>query len=564
MNTSLLVLIGFGIYVIFYFVYGKSLEKRVIHADEKNLTPAHRLRDNIDYMPANKFVLFGHHFASIAGAGPILGPAIAMIWGWLPGILWVWFGNIFIGATHDYLSLMASVRHDGKSIQWISGKLMGKKTGHVFSWFVFLALILVIAAFSSVIADLFAKNPQVATASILFIMEAGVVGVMLYKLRLGFMLSTVTGILFLILSIIFSSYIPVYLSAKAWLLFLILYSIIASVLPVWILLQPRDYLNAWILFTGILIGGIGLVFSFKSLDFPFFTKFSATAIANKPSPFWPTVPLIIACGALSGFHSVVASGTTSKQLDKETSGLFVGYGAMFSEGFLATLVIASIAGFGFLVIGEIKNVGTQYLSAIKSVGGPGGIFSKSFAQAVHKGIGLPLRAMEVFASLWISAFVLTTLDTTVRLSRFLLAEIAEPLRKRAKIIFQMLSNRIVASMVPAGVGLWLAWGGAWTIIWPAFAGTNQMLASIALLTVSIWATKELACETGYKLAIVFPSLLLWITVTSALIWFLIVPTPTYAKEAFLKALLIGSIVGIMLGLNFYLLYAFFKAFKRTS
>ncbi len=562
MNTAVLVLFGVFIYLFFYFTYGKTLERKLIKADDKLPTPAHRLRDDVDYMPANKMVLFGHHFASIAGAGPILGPAIAMVWGWLPGILWVWLGNIFIGAVHDYLSLMASVRYDGKSIQWISGKIMGEKTGYVFSWFVFLALLLVIAAFGSIIADLFSKNPHVAVASLFFIIDALIVGFMLYRLKLGFLISTITGIVFLVLSIIFSLHLTINLSSKVWLFSLIGYSVIASVLPVWVLLQPRDYLNAWILFAGVIIGGLGLILSFKILDFPIFTTFSPNVIAGKPSPFWPTVPLIIACGALSGFHSVVASGTTSKQLDKETSGLFIGYGAMFSEGFLATLVIASIAGFGFSILGHLFNVGKDYISTIKTVGGPGGIFSKSFAKAVHHGLKLPLRTMEVFASLWLSAFILTTLDTTVRLSRFLLVEIAEPLKEKLSIMHKVISNRVIASIIPAVFGLWLAWGGAWNIIWPAFAGTNQMLASIALLTVSVWVVKVLAPERKFKIAVIIPALFLWFTVTVALLWFLVIPTPAYAKEALFKAIAIGTMVAVMILLNFYLLYAYFKSFKK--
>ncbi len=553
---------GLIIYLVFYFSYGNILEKKVVKASSKNITPAVRLRDGIDYVPTNKFVLFGHHFASIAGAGPIVGPAIAMVWGWLPGILWVWIGNIFIGAVHDYLSLMSSVRYDGKSVQWISGKLMGKITGYIFTWFVFLAILLVIAAFASILAGLLAKNPMVASATVFFIIVAIIMGIFLYRVKLGFIISTVVGLILMGLSIYGAHFVPIHLGEKAWLILLIIYTIVASSLPVWILLQPRDYLNAWILWIGLIIGGLGLLLAFKHFEMPLFTEFSAHAIGGKPSPFWPTVPLIIACGALSGFHSLVSSGTTSKQLDDEKNGLFIGYGAMFTEGFLATVVIASIAAFGFSVMGRLSNVSHDYVRAIKALGGPGGIFSKAFALSVNKGLGLPVKTMQIFASLWLSAFVLTTLDTTNRIGKFLWIEIMDPIKKKVKVLYKIFANRYIASIIPAILGLSLALGGTWNIIWPAFSGTNQMLASIALITSAVWVIKVLKPSKALRMLILVPAIVLWITVTAALIWFLFVPTPAYFSREPAKSIVIGIIVGIMIILNIYLLISFFKTLKH--
>lgn len=352
LNTTFLIILGLAVYLFFYFTYGKSIEKNVVKADPERLTPAHRLRDGIDFEPANKFVLFGHHFASITGVSPIVGPAIAMAWGWLPALLWVWFGNIIMGAVHDYLALMASVRHDGHTIQWIAGELISKRTRKIFEVFILFLIMLVIAAFSSVIAKIFTATPSVPTASLLFIGVAIITGFSLYRLKFPFAVSTILGLVLLVLAIYAGLKLPVGITYRKWLIILFIYIVVASSLPVWILLQPRDYLNAYILWFGLLTGGIVLLLSLKKIELPPITVFSPPIIHNTPSPFWPTIPLIIACGALSGFHSMIASGTTSKQLDREVDALFIGFGAMFTEGFLSTIVIVSIAAFGFIVLGE--------------------------------------------------------------------------------------------------------------------------------------------------------------------------------------------------------------------
>ena len=571
-STTVLIIVGLLVYLFFYNTYGKALERDVVRADDSNPTPAHRLYDGVDYVPAvNKWVLFGHHFASIAGAAPIVGPAIAMAWGFVPALLWIWFGNIFVGAVHDYLALSASMRHDGKSIQWIAGKLMSERTGKVFEIFILFTLILVVAAFSAILGNIFYKQPQVPSASLFFIIDALIVGVMIYRLKINLSVSTIVGLLLLTLSVWLGLRLPLHFSYHTWLVVLLIYIVLASAMPVWILLQPRDYLNAYILWFGLFLGGIALIFVAKKLVLPAFTSFSAPVIGGKPSPFWPLIPLIIACGSLSGFHAIVGSGTTSKQIDKETDALLIGYGGMFTEGFLSTIVVVSIGAFGMLVLSSagyniFKDAHTfslKYLPSIKEIGGPVGIFAKSYAEAVSRVFHLSKHFIVVFASLWVSAFALTTLDTTNRIGRYVVTELSEPLKNTHKGLYSILTNRWIASLIPATLGIWLAWKGAWQIIWPAFGGANQMLASIALLTATLWVYKEQKVEMKYTWFVLAPALFLWITVTLALLWYLVVAIPGYFEKSLTQAIVLIIFVVGMLILNFLLIYDFKKAMRRN-
>ncbi|WP_457741438.1 carbon starvation CstA family protein [Thermococcus sp.] len=556
MNSAVIILIAAAIYVGMYFSYGKALQNKVVRADPNRPTPAHRLYDGVDYVPANPIVLYGHHFASIAGAGPIVGPAVAMAWGWLPGLLWVWFGNVFIGAVHDYLALMSSVRYDGKSIQWIAGKLMSRKTSLAFELYVWFALVLVVAAFGWVISSIFVGTPGAATASWLFMGVAVILGLLLYKWQVDFKLGTIIGIILLIGAIYVGFKYPIHASYHTWLIALGIYVIIASSLPVWILLQPRDYLNAYILWFGLILGGLAFIVvgvkGIGTFTAPAFTTWSANVVGGKPSPFWPTIPLIIACGALSGFHSIVGSGTSSKQLDNELHGLMVGYGGMFTEGFLSTLVIASIAVYGMQVFQTLKipvnydNWGSQYAIQVVHHKLKVGIFAKSYALGVHNAFGLPTDAAALFASLWVAAFALTTLDTATRLGRFAWQEIMEMVNAP-----EILKNKWIASFILVAFGIYMAWGKNFLILWPAFSGMNQMLASIALMTASLWVAKVQNPHGNWKWAVIIPALFLWITVTAALIWFLIyVSIP--AKQIWVSIItIIGLILNIMLVIEWY-------------
>lgn len=582
--TALIVLFAAAFYIFFYFTYGKSLERNVVRADGATPTPAVRLRDDVDYVPANKFVLFGHHFASIAGAGPIVGPAIAVVWGWLPALLWVWFGNLFIGSIHDYLSLMASVRYDGKSIQYVSGELMGKSSKYIFEVYIYFTMILVVAAFMGVYGALASKSPEILTASALFMVAAVVEGQLLYKTKLPFWLSSAIGVALTILSIVVGFLWPFIKCPNLNLLYVIqvIYIILAAALPVWFLLQPRDYLNSYILWGGITISSIAAVFAFRNFSWPAYTSYAARVISGQPSPFWPTVPLVIACGALSGFHSIVGSGTTSKQLDSELSGLFVGYGGMFMEGMLSTIVITSIGAFGFTVFqgfadkiaaagfdlakmqsdaGYFGQVGAAVINSKDiGIGGALGIFTKSFGQLLNV-IKVPVKLGVTLGGLWASAFVLTTLDTTNRLARYAFQELVEPLKKVSKGLYGILADKWVASIFAALLGLWFITkgGNAYNALWAGFAGANQLLASIAMLTAATWVKNVQKVGKGMLAAVLIPTFILWVTVFVALIWFLFVIVPVTAAAL---QVVLGAFVVLMLVLDLWLVFNFFKSWNQ--
>ena len=552
MSSTIAIALAIGIYFAFYKIYGRHLKRQV--GTGKKATPAVRLYDGIDFVPANRYVLFGHHFASIAGAAPIVGPAIALAWGWLPALLWIWFGNVFIGAVHDYLSLMGSVRYDGHSVQWIAGRLIKKRTRYIFSIFVFFVLILLVAAFSSVVGNVYVAQPSVPTTQFLIIFSAIILGMLLYRIRMKFYLATAIGIFMLILAIFLGKISPFKASYQSWMIIIFVYIIIAASIPVNVLLQPRDYLNAWLLIFGLVLGGIAMIFSFTRLGLPAFTTFNAKVIAGKSTPFWPAIPLIIACGSLSGFHSLVASGTTSKQLERESDGLFIGYGGMLTEGFLSTLVVVVIAAYGPAFLGNFA--ASNYTDAIKAVGGPVGIFSKAYAEAIYRTLALPKEFMMILAALWVSEFAMTTLDTTNRLARYTLIEIFEPLRDKLPKFSRFITNRWVASAIPATLGILLALTGAWSVLWPAFGGANQMLAAIALFTAAAFLIRV---QKQRGLNALIPALFLWITVSVAMIWYMFVCVPSFMKTSPIQAYIIGGIIIAMLILNILLIYDFFKS-----
>ena len=560
--STLIALVAIAIYVIFYFTYGKKIRDNVLQSGKAPEAPSKRLNDGVDYVPTSKYVLFGHHFASIAGAGPITGPAMAVAWGWLPGLLWIWFGNIFLGAIHDYLSLVASVRYDGRSMQFVAQDVIGKKAGKTFSWFILFLCVLVVAAFGDIVAGQFAADGRVFFSFVFFCVAAVIAGYFMLKSKLGLGKGTIIGLVLIIAAFWLGDMFPVKWGKDIYFLIIFVYIVLASTLPVNLLLQPRDYLSSYFLYFGLLVGSIAAIFSFKALDaIPAFTSFSAKLIGPagnlQPSPFWPTVPLIIACGALSGFHSLVSAGTSSKQLKTETDGLFVGYGAMLVEGFLATLVVISIAGFGGLALGD-KLMTTPAL----------GRFVNSFAKMVSTQIPfLSMSFMQLFSAVWVSTFALTTLDTTNRLGRYIMQEMAEPLKEKSPGVYNIFHNKWVASLLIAFIGLFLARSGGYTVIWPAFSGANQLLASVVMLTVAVWVNEKLKAK--FVIATVLPALLPWGTVVAALLWYEIVIIPVFFIDmAKTTNVITGVVVGLinlfMLYLSFVMLFGFRKKWAERK
>jgi len=555
MPTTAVILIAIVIYVCVYLFYGRPIARNVVKIDPSRETPAHRLYDGVDYVPGKWPVVFGHHFASIAGAAPIVGPIVALAWGWVPCIIWIWFGNAFIGAIHDFMALTASVRYDGKSIQWTSGEVMTPRVSFIFSIFVYLTMILVVAAFANVVANLFVGTPSVATASLLFMAIAVLIGYLIYWRKLSLPWMTVLGLALLAAAIVGSMQIPLALPKTTWMVILFFYIIIAASLPVTILLQPRDYLNAYLLVFFLLLGGIAFIGLNGAITWPAFTSFNAHAIGGQASPFWPTVPLVIACGALSGFHAIVGSGTTSKMLDTEAHALRIGYGAMLTEGFVSTLVVVALGAFGLTVAGI--TAGEVGIAGWKDLGIA--VFSESYAMGANAIFGMSVAFGITFASLAVCCFALTTLDTTNRIARFAWGDIltrgvpSEAARKNPA--FRFFTSRWVAATIAAGLGIYLATTGeVFSAMWAAFGGANQMLAAIALMTSCIWATNVL--RGGKKcLPTLIPAFFLWVTVAAAYIWYI------SAMAGIVNPVTL-VIMGIMLVLSFYLLYEFIVALKR--
>ena len=568
------------IYGLAYIYYGKKvLEEKVVKASPENVTPAITKYDGVDYVPANKYVLYGHHFASIAGAGPIVGPAIAMVYGWFLPLIWVLFGNIFIGAVHDYLSLMSSVRYGGISVMSVSENVMGRKARFIFLAYVYFALVLVIAAFESVAAKLLKAYPGAATLAIIFMPLALMFGIMVYRLGVNLTKATILMLILIALGFYYAYKIPLFIGGDAyhwWLVILATYAFIAASLPVWYLLQPRDYLNAYILWTFVFLAIFGsLLVADLKLTGPAYTSWSPViASFYGPAPFWPAIPLIIACGSLSGFHSVVASGTSSKQLSNEMEGLLVGYGGMLTEGAVSSLAVILPVSLAWTAP-ELIQMGV-FQHSILEVGkisrftvGYGYMLGKAFSRL---GVSFPdtFHVMEVFAAVSLVTFILTTLDTATRLARFAWQEFFDPLRESAPGVYRSIANRWVAGFLAVLFGTALAYPNvsikgvpqaAYVVLWPAFAGTNQLLAALALLTVALWAYRVQKVRGALNWLIQVPAWFLWITVTVALGWWLVDVMP---KLPHVQKWGAGSIVVISLILDFILIVLFVKGLWSRS
>ncbi len=615
--------IVFIIYAIAYIGYGrKLLAERVVRADPTRPTPAITRFDGVDYVPANKYVLYGHHFASIAGAGPIVGPAIAMAYGWLLPIIWVLFGNVFIGAVHDYLALMASVRYGGLSIMSVSENVMGRKARYIFLIYVYSALILVIAAFLSVAAVLYVNKPQAATKAIIYMPLALLLGIMMYRLGVDVRVSTAITLVFVVLGFYYAYKVPLivgYDPAKAqemiqqlaaaykqqyiaqgvdpglaaalaaqdaklaveqviwvnayhkWTLILALYAFIAASLPVWYLLQPRDYLNAYLLWFFVALAAVGtLIVADYPLRLPAYIDFSPPIFQHQPTPFWPAIPLIIACGALSGFHSVVASGTTSKQLANEMDALLVGYGGMLTEGAVSSLAVILPISMAHNAP-ELGNINILAKSAVARFAIGYGYMAGSAVSRLHLAdFNTAFKIMSLFAVIALATFILTTLDTATRLGRFAWQELFDWLEPRSPTAYKVLTNRWVASGIAVLIGTVLAYPtviiggkiyGAYRVVWPAFAGVNQLLAALALLTSALWVYAILKVRGGTGWLIQLPAWFLWITVTAGLIWWMIVVLP---KIPPIQQVGSGVIVAISLIMDFLLIALFIAGLRKAA
>ena len=471
MSGMLLLISAIIIFFIAYVTYGSWLAKEW-GIDPKRPTPAHRMQDNIDYMPTNPAVLMGHHFSSIAGAGPIVGPITAAVFGWVPVMLWIMIGSIFFGGVHDFGSLVASIRHDGKSIGQIIEGTLGKRGKFLFSVFAYVTLLVVIAAFANIVAATFVASPQSATASLLFIVLAVIFGFSVYRMGVKLSVGTVGGVILLIVAIWLGNLFPLVLSKNMWVLILMAYIFIASIAPVWILLQPRDYLNSFLLYACIAFAFIGIVIYQPTLKLPAFTSFDPSS--NGTNPIFPMLFVTVACGAISGFHSLVSSGTTSKQLNNEKDAKLIGYGSMLLEGVLAVVAVVAV---GY--------IGGDKLTELLRQGGPVNVFSDGVGTFMTT-FGFPFHIAKNFVALTISAFAMTTLDTSTRLGRFIFQELfSQENPETGEVKKTILSNTYVATLITVVVAGYMS-VGSYLTIWPVFGAANQLLAALSLLAISVW------------------------------------------------------------------------------
>lgn len=495
MNAALLLVVGCVILIVGYVTYGKWLAEQW-GIDENRVTPAHELEDGNDYVPAKAPVLMGHHFSSIAGAGPINGPIQAAVFGWVPVLLWVLIGGIFFGAVHDFGALFASIRHKGQSIGEVIEDSMGTGAKRLFIIFSYLTLILVVAAFASIVANTFkatydesgvldkvasSANASTAMISILFILVAIVFGFLVYRRNAGLGISTVIGVAAIVLCMAIGlNFHPLYLNGTIWMIIVGIYITVASVTPVWILLQPRDYLSSFLLYGMMIVAVVGIVGAHPTIDIPAFTGFVDQATNGSGvslGTLFPALFITIACGAISGFHSLVGSGTTAKQLDNEKDARPIAYGGMLIE---CALALISLCAVGY--------IWKEYV--------PGGVTTPTavFATGISRmcaTIPFLAGAEHVIYSLLIlavSAFCLTSLDTATRLARYMFQEFwLNPGEDVTSVtgFRAILVKPIVATLITVVLGVFLGLNG-YANIWALFGAANQLLAALGLMAVATW------------------------------------------------------------------------------
>ena len=486
MNTLLLLVICVAVLACGYIFYGRWLCKQWGVGEGNNPTPAHELEDGVDYVPAKAPVLMGHHFSSIAGAGPITGPIGAAIFGWVPVTLWILIGGIFFGGVHDFGALYASIRYKGQSIGEIINANMSKRAKKLFVTFSYLTLILVVAAFASIVAGTFkatfkdgvldvaasSANASVAMVSLMFIVVAIIFGFAVYRRGASMLVSTILGVAAIVACMaIGMNWHPIYLSGTTWMIIIGIYITIASVTPVWILLQPRDYLSSFLLYAMLFVAFVGVVGAHPNINAASFPAF-----ASAPGkPIFPILFTTVACGAISGFHSLVSSGTTSKQLDKEKDAKPIAYGGMLLECVLAVLTLCAIA----------------YARQTGHTKGATDIFAGGISAMCAKipGCAGLENILYTLLVLTYSAFCLTSLDTATRLARFMFQEFWLEPGQTAKDINsgwkKVMVNPVFATVLTVVLGIALGLTG-WQKIWGLFGASNQLLAGIGLLAVATW------------------------------------------------------------------------------
>jgi carbon starvation protein len=529
MNAVLILLISAVVLVVGYITYGGWLAKQW-GVDDSRPTPAHELEDGVDYVPAKPYVVLGHHFSSIAGAGPINGPIQAAVFGWVPVLLWILIGGIFFGAMHDFGALFASLRHKGQTLATVVADNIDDTAKKLFCVFAYLTLILVVAAFASIVAGTFAvtagadgtvdltsstnlANRRTAMISLLFIVVAVIYGLATRGRNIPAAANIISAIVIIVAVVAVGYNFPlIALDNTTWMIIIGIYILVASVAPVWILLQPRDYLSSYLLYGMIILAvvgiiGAGIMGQNTNLEIPAFTGFNS-ALAKGDSKvatsgfLFPALFITIACGAISGFHSLVASGTTSKQLDRESQAQPIAYGGMLLECLVAVISLCAV---GYAFSGYMDGTYTA----------PTQVFAGGLSQMLAcipglQNVGDLAYSLLILA---VSVFCLTSLDTATRLGRYMFQELFTPKGAAIEDLTgwrKVLTNPWVATIITVALGVWLGLTG-YTLVWPLFGAANQLLAALGLLAVCAWLGKAGRNNKMFYIPMVF---MLIVTLTS--------------------------------------------------
>ncbi len=542
MNSAVLTAGAIVLLALGYYFYGRFIERRCIQPDEGRQTPAFALRDGVDYEPARPLMLFGHHFTNIAGAGPIVGPVIAVAYfGWAATLGWIILGSILIGGVHDYLSLMISARNEGKSISDIAGRLIGKRAAVVLGAFLWLALILIIAMFGILAAKTLIEVPSVVVPNAGLLVVAMFIGLAIYRWRHPLWVITIVGLVLMGILLAAGELWPLTLpeawgdSFVIWFMVLMVYGLVTAVLPIWFLEQPRDYLSSMITYGGI---GLGVIAIFAT-NAPLTAPPHITLMSAKQGPLWPMLFIIVACGAVSGFHSLVAGGTTVKQLANERQGLAIAYGSMMLEAVQAVsvtlLVAAGLYWVGTHIGPDGKSLVIEDLMTAEG-GGPATVFIRGFASLTSRGLPfISFSGALLFGAIVLNATLLDTLDACTRLGRFVLAEAFGD-------HIPIMQNRWVGSLITIAAASYLGLSGAGKFLWPVFGAANQLIAALTLLIVGIY----LVGMARPSLYAIVPGIFVLVTTIAALLYqtwgFLLGKSPNFV---------LGIICLVLAGLAIY-------------
>lgn len=499
--NSLFLAVGAAIfYLIAYNTYGKFLARKIFKLDPNAICPSESKRDNVDFVPTQSSILFGHHFTSIAGTGPIVGPAVGIIWGWVPALIWVLVGSVFMGAVHDFGSLMISLRNQGRTIGDVASDMVSRRVRIMFLMIIFLLLWIVVAIFGVVIAVVFSMFPQSVIPVWFEIPIALWLGHRVYKKGASHLPASLLAVGFMYVTVVIGAKFPIVMPevfglnpVAVWVIILLIYAYIASTLPVQVLLQPRDYINSHQLFIAMGMLAAGILVAHPVMVAP------AVDLNPEGAPaIWPMLFVVIACGAISGFHSLVSSGTSSKQCENESGAFSIGYGGMLLEGMLAVFVIIACGAGLALKLTDGGEVFTglaafqhHYASwgAAKGLGSKIGAFVTGSANMIDS-LGIPHDITVTVMGVFVASFAATTLDTATRLQRYIVAELGQACN------IPMASKKHPATLIAVGTALFLAFyngtGKGALTLWPLFGACNQLLAGLALLVITVYLARKKA------------------------------------------------------------------------